>query len=529
MKSAVVLSIVFMLTASALFAADFSSADGTDYFQTDYFTFRIVSSTEVVISEFDDSYPDSVLDIPSVANDGTTDYSVIGIEAQMYSDEVTTLNIPASIRSIIDGCFSMYYLDWIDVDPGNTYYESIDGVLYGMRSGVPNKLVQYPCGMDGDIYDSMPANISEIGAGAFSYSNLRVVVMSDSIIKIGSGAFYNCTNLEIIRSSLGDNVLPSSVSNIGSSAFSNCVKLSSLTLSDSLEYIGSYAFNNCGFTNIKITMLVEYIGAGAFSDCANLEGFTSENFTYIVEDGILYKLGKNDTMSLFVYPCAKGDKTTYVMPDDVVDIDSYAFSGCTKVKSVVLNDSLVNIPDTAFFDCKSLETIDLGNVVTIGVASFNGCVNLKNLEFGKNLMTIGDAAFYNCGVESLVIPSNVVHIGSDAFGNCANLKQVTIEEDSKATIGSDVFIYDRNIEKITIASGDVVLDRGSLSIAAYEESFTLNVEVVKGYDVPSNAANEYTTLNIIIIGERPYPWENWIGVFFCVLVVIGILWAVREV
>ena len=529
MKSAVSIMAVSIIILSALAIADFSTADVDDTFSDDVFTYRIVSPTEVEIIEFDEGYSDADLYIPAVANDGTADYNVTGMNAQIYNDEITTIHIPASIRSIRDGCFSIDGLESFDVDPLNTYFESIDDVLYEKRNGVPNKLVKYPTCKPGEIFDTMPANVSEICASAFSASDLRVIELNDGIIKIGSAAFYNCTSLETVRSSLGDNVLPSSVSIIGSSAFSNCEKLSSLILSENLEYIGAYAFSNCGFTNLNITMLIEYIGPGTFSDCTKLERFTSNNFTYIVEDGVLYKTEKDGSREVFAYPCAKSDKTTYEMPDDVTDIESYAFSGCSKLQTIVLNDHMMNIPDTAFFDCKSLETIDLKNVATVGIASFNGCINMRSLELGKNLISIGDAAFYRCGIESLVIPANVLYIGSDAFGSCENLKHVTIEEGSKATLESDVFIYDRQIEKITIESSDVILEENALSISAYEDPFTLNVEVVKGYEVPGNATNEYTELNITIIGERPYPWENWIGVFFCALVIIGILYGMREV
>jgi hypothetical protein len=36
-------------------------------------------------------------------------------------------------------------------------------------------------------------------------------------------------------------------------------------------------------------------------------------------------------------------------------------------------------------------------------------------------------------------------------------------------------------------------------------------------------------VDVEVMGERPYPWENLIGVAFCILIVIMILKFFREV
>ena len=63
--------------------------------------------------------------------------------------------------------------------------------------------------------------------------------------------------------------------------------------------------------------------------------------------------------------------------------------------------------------------------------AFDGCESLKNVRFPKNdtLKEIGEKAFWNCkSIEALVIPSSVKSIGDYAFHGCSNLKVVKLPD-----------------------------------------------------------------------------------------------------
>ena len=62
-----------------------------------------------------------------------------------------------------------------------------------------------------------------------------------------------------------------------------------------------------------------------------------------------------------------------------------------------------------------------------------------------------------------------------------------------------------------------------------EKIVTVDVYVKEGYSIPDNAAGEFTVVNVMEEGKGPYPYENWIVVAFCVLLIIGIMRIVREV
>ena len=120
-------------------------------------------------------------------------------------------------------------------------------------------------------------------------------------------------------------------------------------------------------------------------------------------DGIAY------TSSLAYLVACPSDRTKeVVVPDGVRVISSSSFKNCSIV-SVKFPDSVVNIEDKAFYNCKSL----------------------KHVDFGHGITHIGSASSWNvfasCGLEEADIPEQVTYIGSGAFWAC-ELKKVTFHE-----------------------------------------------------------------------------------------------------
>jgi len=70
-----------------------------------------------------------------------------------------------------------------------------------------------------------------------------VVVIPDSVTKIGFSSFKNRTNLTSVT-------IPDSVTEIGISVFEGCTNLTSVTISDSVTKFGNRAFKDCG--NIEV-------------------------------------------------------------------------------------------------------------------------------------------------------------------------------------------------------------------------------------------------------------------------------------
>ena len=78
------------------------------------------------------------------------------------------------------------------------------------------------------------------------------------------------------------------VKRIHFSAFSDCSNLTSVTIPNSVTYIGHDAFSGCSnLTSVTIPNSVTYIGTDAFSNCNKLEYNTYDHADYLGNEAIL--------------------------------------------------------------------------------------------------------------------------------------------------------------------------------------------------------------------------------------------------
>ncbi|MGN0235753.1 MAG: leucine-rich repeat domain-containing protein [Paludibacteraceae bacterium] len=110
----------------------------------------------------------------------------------------------------------------------------------------------------------------------------------------------------------------------------------------------------------------------------------------------------------------------FIIPNGVVKIGDYAFSGCSALISIIIPNSVTNIGDRAFEDCSSLTSITIPNGVTsIGDRAFEGCSALTSITIPNSVTSIGDRAFEDCSsLTSITIPNGVISIGDRAFEGC---------------------------------------------------------------------------------------------------------------
>ncbi len=114
-------------------------------------------------------------------------------------------------------------------------------------------------------------------------------------------------------------------------------------------------------------------------------------------DGSIIKLG--------IYSCFDIEKEI-VIPESVIEIETFAFGGNERLESVVIPNTVTKIGEEIFYGCPKLKTVVLGSGIT---------------QISKNL-------FYNCtSLESIVIKGNVTSFGVDAFKDCTSLKSITLE------------------------------------------------------------------------------------------------------
>ena len=143
------------------------------------------------------------------------------------------------------------------------------------------------------------------------------------------------------------------------------------------------------------------------------------------------------------------------IPQKVTSIGKRAFYDCKNLTTLVLGEDIKTIGNYAFECCTSLTGVTIPQSVTsIGKKAFYQCIHLKTLSFGENIKTnietIGDEAFYYCiELESVTIPQSVTSIGNDAFGQCHDLQSLTIK-DAATSIGHRAFLGCTSLATISL-------------------------------------------------------------------------------
>ena len=155
----------------------------------------------------------------------------------------------------------------------------------------------------------------------------------------------------------------------------------------------------------------------------------------------------------------------------VTSIGNDAFSGCTRLTSVAIPNSVATIGDFAFTNCDNLTSVAIPNsVATIGDFAFTNCDNLTSVVIPKSVTTIGNGAFWDCtGLASVTIPNSVTSIGDFAFFGCTSLTRVDISD-----IG---------------AWCNISFGYGNSNPLYYAKNLYLNGELVTDLVIPNNATS----------------------------------------
>ena len=234
----------------------------------------------------------------------------IGEGAFYHCTSLEGVTIGKSVKNIGDGAFlGCFELTDIYVDINNQYYKSMGGNLY-TKDG--KTLIKYAVGKKSTIF-TIPNSVTHIGQSSFEHSNLRNIIIPDSVISIDSYAFAYSHELE--RVTIGN-----SVKSISYDAFDCCISLQNINVDINNKYYQSV-------------------------------------------DGNLYT---KDGKELIKYAIGKTD-TSFTVPDSVTLICNNAFYSDSNyhifLTSVTIPNSITNIGFRAFWDCTVLTSITFGGTV----------------------------------------------------------------------------------------------------------------------------------------------------------------------
>ena len=118
------------------------------------------------------------------------------------------------------------------------------------------KLLKAPQNLDG-TYSVKKGTKIICDMAFYDYSSWSSLVIPDSVIIIGFGAFEGCSSLRSL-------VIPDSVTSIGDYAFSDSFSLESLVIPDSVTSIGNEAFRVCNLPDNLKQELISRFGENIF-------------------------------------------------------------------------------------------------------------------------------------------------------------------------------------------------------------------------------------------------------------------------
>ncbi len=531
-------SLLIVVLAIGFGSIDCSDADSQSGSENtsiilDGMVFEIHSDGTATLSDLKSDCPNEIVIPGHVTWEGVTyEVTALGVFS-IYHERIESISIPAEVRKVEYGAISSPILKHIEVDPSNQHLTAVDDVLYNKEMTV---LIYYAPGKANTEFE-VPSTVMDIGNGAFSDAcNLVKVVLPDDLIAIRERTFSGCISLKDVHSYSDTSGLPENVIQIGESAFNSCDSLEHIGLPNGLTMICSGAFSDChSLKTICLSYAVSYIDTGAFSGCKSLMSFEVDenNTTFKQRDGVLYSVTGNGSSSTTVatlvsYPCAKADRV-FQIPNDVVNISWGAFDQTVYLEEIVIPDTLTYIDVGAFYECTSLVKVQIPDtILNVGRMAFFGCINLTEIVGGKGILIIEEMAFYGCGFKEFRLHDSVRVVNEYAFATCPELSKVTIPV-SVTQLKCYVFVGCHALESITFEGNSTKLDSDSLSVGDGTGRASITVIANQGFSLPDDSHNEYTTIELTILGEEPYPYENLIGIAICLLVLYMIIRLFRKV
>ena len=251
----------------------------------------------------------------------------------------------------------------------------------------------------------------------------------------GSGMFEGCESLTSFK-------FPSSYAsrNLPGFTFKNCKNLATIDWNGyNPKRLNSCAFWNCDkITWSQVPQSVEELGADCFAYCSSLTSVDLKDIKKMDKE-----VFRNTPLTSVEWPAA------------ITEIPAGTFLTCTSLTSITgiasqpgAWDNITKIGENAFNECKALTTIKLPNSLkTLDKQAFRSCWNLKNVEYSNQLETIGEGAFQDnlFGFEKFYFKGSVKNVGSYAFANgkltCVHLK-------GDMTMGDYVFQNDKSLKYV---------------------------------------------------------------------------------
>ncbi len=319
---------------------------------------------------------------------------VTGIRSRT-AGEVESLTIPETITYIGASAFSSLSIGTLYYDAAEAQTEENGSVFGSARIGdlVLGGNVR---SIEGPVFknavflqDSLTVSVPVIGKEAFQFAEFRALTLTDSVEEIHEDAFGFSKIQELHYDTNAAHIMKNQLGAVFSSA-----SIYALEIGESVKELPAYAFHWADMCFDRLTLQVEKVGDYAFSS-AWKEG-KGHTLSLTVADSVKY-------MGLGAFQhCQIGELEL----DATVETgNAYHVNGIfskARIESLHISDSVDSIPDCMFDNAYlAMDELTL-DMEKIGEFAFYGeNIQIGKLTVGEHVASIGCKSFSFCGIDSL--------------------------------------------------------------------------------------------------------------------------------
>ena len=331
-------------------------------------------------------------------------------------------------------------------------------------------------------------------------NDIEKVYIANAGESIGSNAFTNCVNLELVTGPKG---VIYNVIRIGENAFKNCSKLRSVDAAY-LKQIDKSAFEGCSKLYAIPLTHVQTIGAQAFLGCPfmrltfgkELQSIGAKAFQgAFANGGDIYVFSTAPVTSNDAFSGANTSNTTLHV--DVAYLNSYQASAAW---NSFRTDVQMNLPvhgsnPTWELNAEGVLTVT-GNIPNYTRASEQPWYNyrkfIRKVVMGNNVTSVGNNAFASPNegesqIKEVEVPVTVTSIGENAFKNNDQIEEV--EAEGVQTIGNQAFENCSSLEKVKFGK-----EVSSMGEKVFNNCGLVDVMAVKSATPPAITARTFEGL-----------------------------------
>ncbi len=301
----------------------------------------------------------------------------------------------------------------------------------------------------------LPDSVCQIGAEAFrDCLLLQTILLPDGLERIGPGAFENCVKLIRMHLPMGvrrieertfrhcvtlrEVCLPAGFYGIEESAFYGCISLRQIAFPDSLRGIGKMAFYRCsGLKEVRLPVHTECVGSLAFAGSgvrraqiggtgrmygADVFGGCIRLKTLILEEGLLHIPDK------LAYGCTALERVS--APESLISVGKFALEKTPFLARWIQKQAKPEEPDTKeriFWDGRNLKgtvCLDPSTEIIAGGA-FYGNDSITEVYLPDRIRWIGPGAWKGCTkLRRVWLPPGMERLEAEVFSGCTELETV---------------------------------------------------------------------------------------------------------